>query len=141
VGAKSASSFYSNVEPIHQNPRALLNLFYPGSFRDPLSLPLEEKSVSELKSPPESIDLAAMERRIIATISGRKPKKKPEPQSPFFKRQEVISLLKTRSVLERCEGAGWLEACVREGRTVLYLRESVLACIYRISQGEYPSLP
>jgi hypothetical protein len=128
------------VEQILQNPRALLNLFYPGSFRDPLSLPLEEGSAPEPKSPPE-LDLAALERRIIAAINGRKPEKKSEPQSPFFKRQEVLRLLKTRAVLERCEGAGWLEACVREGRMVFYLREPVLACIYRISRGEYPPLP
>jgi len=139
VGRKIIFFVLLDVDQIFQNPRALLNLFYSGSFRDPLSLPLEE-SVSEPKSPPEPMDLVAIERRIMAAINGRKPEKKSEPQSPFFKRQEVIRLLKTRAVLERCEGAGWLEACVREGRTVLYLREPVLACIYRISRGEFPPL-
>jgi hypothetical protein len=126
------------VEQILQNPRALLNLFYPGSFRDPLSLPLEEASEPVPKSPPE-LDLAAMECRIIAAINGRKPEGKPEPQSPFLKRKEAIRLLKTRSVLEACEKTGWLTATTRQSRLVLYKRVDVMACVYRISQGEFPS--
>jgi hypothetical protein len=124
---------YDYVDQIFQNPRALLNQFFPGSFRNPLSLPLDEERIA----PPE-LDLAAMERRIIAAIDGRKPGK-PEPQSPFLKRKEAIQLLKTRSVLEACEKTGWLSATTRQARLVLYKRIEVMACVYRISQGEFPS--
>ncbi len=82
----------------------------------------------------ESQDLAAMEKRIIAALTGRKP----EAQSPFLKRKEALQLLKTRSTLERCEKAGWLKATTRRRRLVLYRRIDVLACVHRISQGEYP---
>jgi hypothetical protein len=80
-----------------------------------------------------SQDLAAMEKRIIAALTGRKP----EAQSPFLKRKEAIQLLKTRSTLERCERAGWIKATIRKPRLVLYRRTDVMACVYRISQGEY----
>jgi hypothetical protein len=83
---------------------------------------------------PESPDLVAMEKRIIAAIAGRKP----EIKSPFLKRKEVIELLKSRSVLERCERSEWLKATTRQPRLVLYRRTEVMACVYRISQGEYP---
>src|ERR1700730_8931220 len=73
-------------------------------------------------APLGSPDLAAMERRIIAAIIGRKPNKKPETQSPFVKRKEAIALLKTRSTLEACERAGWLKASTRQRLLVLYPR-------------------
>jgi excisionase family DNA binding protein len=42
-----------------QDPRALLNIFYPGSFPDPLRLPEEEPVPTRAPStPPESYDLA-----------------------------------------------------------------------------------
>jgi hypothetical protein len=123
-----------------QDPRALLNLFYPGSFPDPLRLPIEEESVPKKRNPapepnplPESLDLAGMEKRIVAL-----EKRKSDTKSPFLKRKEAIELLKTRSTLERCERAGWLKASARQPRFVLYLREQVLACVWRISQGEFP---
>lgn len=83
--------------------------------------------------------LAAMERRILAAVVGRKPNQKAEIQSPFLKRKEAVQLLKTRSTLEACERAGWLKAMTRQKRLVLYRRTDVMACVYRLSQGEYPS--
>jgi hypothetical protein len=100
--------------------------------------PREPEKVKPVPSPEPQPDLAAMERRIIAAVAGRKPDRKPETQSPFLKRKEVVQLLKTRSVLEACERAGWLKATTRQKRLVLYRRTDVMACIYRLSQGEYP---
>jgi hypothetical protein len=101
-----------------QNARALLNTFYPGSFPDPLGLPIEEKSARKTNAEklPAKVDLSG----------------------PFLKRKETIQLLKTRSVLEACERAGWLAACLRRQRQVLYKWVDVMACVYRISQGECP---
>jgi hypothetical protein len=101
-----------------QDPRALLKLIYPGSFADLLRLPIEEEP--EQKTKPE------------------KAPKKVDLTGPFLKRKEAIQLLKTRSTLERCEKAGWLIAVTRQPRLVLYKRQDVMACVYRISQGEYP---
>jgi hypothetical protein len=62
-----------------QDPQTLLNLFYPGSFPDPLRLPIEEESVPEKRNPapepkplPQTLDLAAMKKRIVAPEK-RKP--------------------------------------------------------------------
>jgi hypothetical protein len=101
-----------------QDPRALLNIFYPGSFPDPLRQPLEGEPARKTK--PE------------------KTPKKVDLTGPFLKRKEAIQLLKTRSTLERCEKSGWLVAVTRQPRLVLYKRVDVMACVYRISQGEYP---
>ena len=76
--------------------------------------------------------LDAMEKR-IAQIQKHKP-----DASPFLRRTEAIRLLKTRSVLERCEKSGWIKATTRQRRLVLYRRVDVMACVWRISQGEYP---
>lgn len=76
--------------------------------------------------------LTALEKR-IAKMEKRQP-----DAEPFLRRTEAIRLLKTRSVLERCEASGWLKATTRQRRLVLYKRQDVLACVYRISQGEYP---
>ena len=81
--------------------------------------------------------LAAMEQRILAAVANRKPDK-PKMVSPFLRKKEAIELLKTRATLEACERAGWLTASTRRARLVLYPREQVLACVYRLSQGEYP---
>jgi hypothetical protein len=78
-----------------------------------------------------------MERRILDVLSNRKPPK-PETQSPFIRRKEAVKLLGCRSTLEKCEKAGWLTATTRRARLVLYKRQDVMACVYRISQGEYP---
>lgn len=75
----------------------------------------------------------AVEKEIAAL-----KKRKPTADSPFLKRKEAIELLKTRSVLERCERAGWFKATARQGRLVLYLREQVLVAVWRISKGEFP---
>jgi hypothetical protein len=76
--------------------------------------------------------LDALDKR-IAKCEKRQP-----DASPFLRRTEAIRLLKTRSLLERCERAGWIKATTRQARLVLYLRVEVMAAIYRISQGEYP---
>jgi hypothetical protein len=127
-----------------QNPQALLNLFYPGSFPDPLRLPSEEESVPE-KSPtppepkplPETLDLAAMEKRIIAAVTGRKSEKR-KVEQPFIRRKEAIGLLGSRSTLEKCERAGWITASTRQHRLVLYPRDQVMAAFLRLRGGEYP---
>jgi hypothetical protein len=67
-----------------------------------------------------------------------KLKKRQPDADPFLRRTEAIRLLKTRSVLEACERAGWLKATTRQRRLVLYKRQDVLACVWRISVGEYP---
>jgi hypothetical protein len=74
----------------------------------------------------------AMEKR-IAKCERRQP-----DASPFLKRKEAIQLLKTRSLLERCEKSGWLKATTRQGRLVLYLREQVMVAVWRINRGEFP---
>jgi hypothetical protein len=76
--------------------------------------------------------LDALDKR-IAKCEKRQP-----DTSPFLRRTEAIRLLKTRSLLERCERAGWIKATTRQARLVLYLRVDVMAAVYRISQGEYP---
>jgi hypothetical protein len=42
----------------------------------------------------------------------------PLKKRPFLRRNEALQLLKTRSVLERCEKAGWLKATTRRPRLV-----------------------
>ena len=94
--------------------------------------------VDKTPAPVTSSDLAATERRILDAIGSRKPEHKPETQSPFIRRKEAIKLLGCRQTLERCEKAGWLTATIRRARLVQYKRADVMACVYRISQGEYP---
>jgi hypothetical protein len=81
--------------------------------------------------------LEAVERHLEA-VEKRKADPNPKITSPFVKRKEAIELLKTRSTLERCEKAGWLTATTRQPRLVLYKRQSMMACVYRLSVGEYP---
>jgi hypothetical protein len=76
--------------------------------------------------------LSALEKR-IAKMEKRQP-----DAEPFLRRTEAIRLLKTRSVLEACERAEWLKATTRQRRLVLYKRQDVMACVYRLSVGEYP---
>jgi hypothetical protein len=68
--------------------------------------------------------------------SRKTTKTKQEPL--WLRRKEAIGFLGTRSVLEAMERAGWLKAAVRRPRLVLYDRQEVLACAYRLSQGEHP---
>jgi hypothetical protein len=70
----------------------------------------------------------ALEKEIAAL-----KKRQPTADSPFVRRTEAIQLLKTRSVLEACEHAGWLKATTRQRRLVLYRRIDVMACVYRLS--------
>jgi hypothetical protein len=79
--------------------------------------------------------IAESEKRIIAAVSKRKPE---IPRGAFVKRPEAIQLLATRSVLESCEKSGWITACTRQRKLVLYLRQEVMAAVHRISQGEFP---
>ena len=76
--------------------------------------------------------LDAMDKR-IAKCEKRQP-----DASPFLRRTEAIRLLKTRSLLERCERAGWIKATTRQPRLVLYLKEQIMVAVYRLSVGEYP---
>jgi hypothetical protein len=75
----------------------------------------------------------ALEKEIAAL-----KKRKPTTDSPFLKRKETIQLLKTRSLIEKCERAGWITATTRQPRLVLYLKEQIMAAVYRLSVGEYP---
>jgi hypothetical protein len=77
--------------------------------------------------------LDALDKR-IAKCEKRQP-----DASPFLRRTEAIQLLKTRSLLERRERAGWIKATTQQPRLVLYRRTDVIACVYRISKGEYPN--
>jgi hypothetical protein len=101
------------------------------------AVPVAKRLEREAPKPELSMDLAAMERRILDALSNRKPPK-PETQSPFIRRKEAIKLLGCRSTLEKCEKAGWLTATTRRARLVQYKRQDVLNCAYRLSQGEYP---
>jgi hypothetical protein len=128
-------------DPLGLVAELIIERFRNDALQDGLvrqAAPKEPAPTPELK-PPGSSDFAAMEKRIIAAISGRRPDGKPEPHSPFLKRKEAIELLKTRSTLERCEKVGWLKATTRQPRLVLYKRADVMACVHRLSQGEYPS--
>jgi hypothetical protein len=66
------------------------------------------------------------------------PKAKPEIQTPFVRQKDAIKILGCRDTLKKCEKAGWLTAAIRRARLVQYKRVDVMACVYRISQGEYP---
>lgn len=77
------------------------------------AIPVAKRPEREAPKPELSMDLAAMERRILAAFSNRKPEHKPETQSPFFRQKEAIKLLGCRSTLEKCEKAGWLTATTR----------------------------
>jgi hypothetical protein len=93
---------------------------------------------SVYQEPLSPVSMEQQTKQILAALAERKPEK-PKTDSPFLKRKEAIQLLKTRSILEACEKAGWLKATTRRPRLVLYRRTDVMACVYRISQGEYPS--
>ncbi len=84
--------------------------------------------------------LKTLERRLEAIEKG-KPDPKPKIVSPFYRRADAIKLLRTRTILEDCEKGNWLVACIRKPGLVLYKRADLLACVYRISQGEYPTPP
>jgi hypothetical protein len=73
-----------------------------------------------------------------AAVKPRKMTTKIKQEPLWLRRKEAIAFLGTRSVLEAAERSGWLKAAVRQPRLVLYNRQEVLACAYRLSQGEYP---
>lgn len=56
-----------------------------------------------------------------------------------MRRKDAITMLTCRSVLEDCERCGWVKACIRKPRLVLYPREEIMAAVYRLHQGEYPA--
>jgi hypothetical protein len=94
----------------------------------------EEKLIEHLAAMENR--LAAMEKRIVAKLTGRELKVKKEIISPFIRQRDAIKLLNGRSILRRCEIAGWLVATTRQRKLVQYKREDVMVCVYRISQGE-----
>lgn len=96
----------------------------------------EEKLIAHLTATENR--LAAMEKRIVAKLTGRELKVKKEIISPFIRRKDAIKLLNGRSILQRCERAGWLIATIRKPKCVQYLLEDVQVCVYKISQGELP---
>jgi hypothetical protein len=61
-------------------------------------------------------------------------------ESPFFRREEVIGLLRSEGILRRMEFAGWLTAKVRRPKYVIYLKNDVLAALARLEAGDYPEL-
>jgi hypothetical protein len=59
-------------------------------------------------------------------------------QSPFFRKVEVVELLRGAGLLARCIQGGWLAPCVRDPKTVLFRRDDVLEVIARLEAGEMP---
>jgi hypothetical protein len=74
-----------------------------------------------------------------AAVKPSKKTTKTKQEPLWLRRKEAIGFLGTRSVREAMERAGWLKAAIRQPRLVLYNRQEVLACAYRLSQGEYPN--
>jgi hypothetical protein len=93
---------------------------------------------SEIGPVPVVVEPAATKPDIKKEKSKRPKKSAAENEGLWLRRKEAIAFLGTRSVLEDAERAGWLKAAVRRPRLVLYNRQEVLACAYRLSQGEYP---
>ncbi len=59
-------------------------------------------------------------------------------QSPFVRCNDARVMLGGRSILERCERAGWLAPVRRGKRLTLFKRDDVEAAQLRISWGEFP---
>jgi len=59
-------------------------------------------------------------------------------QSPFVRCKDARVMLGGRSILERCERAGWFTP-VRQGkRLTLFKRDDIEAAQFRVSWGELP---
>jgi hypothetical protein len=59
-------------------------------------------------------------------------------QSPFVRCKDARVMLGGRSILERCERAGWLTPVRRGKRLTLFKRDDIEAAQLRISWGELP---
>lgn len=57
-------------------------------------------------------------------------------QSPFVRCKDARIMLGGRSILERCERAGWLTPVRRGKRMTLYRHKDVLAALQRVEWGE-----
>jgi hypothetical protein len=70
----------------------------------------------------------------------RRAKKKEEQplESPFVRAMEARKILGSRSLVERCEQAGWFEPVKRGKRMTLFRRADIEAAIQRIKWGELP---
>jgi hypothetical protein len=67
----------------------------------------------------------------------RRAKKKEEPfESLFIRAMQARKMLGGRSLVERCERAGWLSPVKRGKRMTLYLRKDIEAAAFRIQCGE-----
>jgi hypothetical protein len=59
-------------------------------------------------------------------------------QSPFVRCKNARDMLGGRSILERCERAGWLTPVTRGKRLTLFKRDDIQAAQLRVSWGELP---
>jgi len=59
-------------------------------------------------------------------------------QSPFVRCKDARVMLGGRSVLERCERAGWFTPIRRGKRLTLFKRDDIEAAQLRVSWGELP---
>jgi hypothetical protein len=59
-------------------------------------------------------------------------------QPPFVRCKDARVMLGGRSILERCERAGWLKPVRRGKRLTLFKRDDIEAAQLRISSGELP---
>ena len=59
-------------------------------------------------------------------------------QSPFARCKDARVMLGSRSILERCERAGWFTPIRRGKRLMLFKRDDIEAAQLRVSWGELP---
>jgi hypothetical protein len=76
-------------------------------------------------------------RRHIPIRRGKKKGEQPL-ESPFIRAMDARKMLGSRSLVERCERAGWFEPVKRGKRMTLYLRKDIEAAVARIGWGEMP---
>jgi hypothetical protein len=72
----------------------------------------------------------------LETVRRGKKKEEQPLESPFVRAMEVRKMLGSRSLVERCERAGWFEPVKRGQRMTLYLRKDIEAAAFRIQCGE-----
>ena len=99
---------------------------------------LTDKEIEELQ------ERAIRQRNFYATNLLRweayersQPMAKPV-QSPFVRCKDARVMLGGRSILERCERAGWLTPVRRGKRLTLFKRDDIEAAQLQISWGELP---
>lgn len=76
-------------------------------------------------------------RRRIPIRRGKKKEEQPL-ESPFVRAMEARKMLGSRSIVERCEAAGWFAPVKRGKRMTLFKRQDILAAVKRIEWGELP---